>query len=142
MKHSRRITNNCICVISSLCLLFVITTGSASAGSIKTQKADKVLQLGDNGDQPLELPSDVAVHKGKIYVVDGSHHRIMVYDLQGQFLFQFGSKGKQPGQLNYPLGIDVSTDNRVYITDSGNHRIQIFSDKGVFLSGFVLKEDK
>jgi DNA-binding beta-propeller fold protein YncE len=122
--------------------LFVITTGSASAGGIKTQRADIVLQLGDNGDQPLELPSDVAVHAGKIYVVDGSHHRIMVYDLQGQFLFQFGSKGKQPGQLNYPLGIDVSTDNRVYITDSGNHRIQIFSDKGVFLSGFTLKEDK
>lgn len=150
MTDHRRIKNSCIGFISNLCLLFFISTSFASAevtaDKIKTQTAHKVLQLGDttdeNSEQALELPSDVAVHAGKIYVVDGSHHRIMVYDLKGKFLFQFGSKGEQPGQLNYPVGIDVSTDNRVYVADSGNHRIQIFSNKGVFLSGFTIKSDK
>jgi len=150
MQHRQRIKNNCIGFISNLCLLFFIATGSASAeitaGKIKTQTAHKVLQLGvtadDNSKQALQLPSDIAVHAGKIYVVDGSHHRIMVYDLKGKFLFHIGSKGEQPGQLNYPVGIDVSTDNRVYVADSGNHRIQIFSDKGVFLSGFNVKNNK
>ncbi len=150
MKHHLRIKNNYLCFISNLCLLFFITTGLAvaevTAGKIKTQAAHKVLQLGgtvaDDSGLALELPSDVDVHAGKIYVVDGSHHRIMVYDLKGKFLFQFGSKGEQPGQLNYPVGIDVATDNRVYVADSGNHRIQIFSSKGVFLSGFAINNDK
>jgi len=127
----------------SLCLLFAVTTAPVYASSIKTQPAKPILQLGVDGDseQKLQLPSDVAVHKNKIYVVDGSHHRIVVYDLQGKFLFSFGSKGDKPGQFNYPVGIDAAKDNRVYVADSGNKRIQIFSAKGEFISSFAIKNE-
>ncbi len=120
-----------------------MATPPADASGIKTQTAKQILQLGidSNKEHKLQLPSDVAVHKNKIYVVDGSHHRIVVYDLQGKFLFSFGSKGDQPGQFNYPVGIDAAKDNRVYVADSGNKRIQIFSDKGVFLSSFAIKNE-
>lgn len=147
MEHSQRTSSNLVYFLLSLCLLISVTTGSVYASSIKTQSLKHVLQLGpgtganNSGEQSLQLPSDVAVHKNKIYVVDGSHHRIVVYDLQGKFLFTFGKLGDKPGQLNYPVGIDAAKDNRVYVADSGNHRVQIFSDKGVFLSGFAVKND-
>lgn len=150
MKHnqltsSQQTSSNFVYFLLSLGLLISISSGSAYANSIKTHNVKQVLQLGasasNSDEQNLQLPSDVAVHKNKIYVVDGSHHRIVVYDLQGKFLFTFGNPGDKPGQLNYPVGIDVAKDNRVYVADSGNHRIQIFSDKGVFLSGFAVKHD-
>ena len=132
-----------------LCLLFTTASGSLHAGSIKTKSAELILQLGLSADsnsseknsetQSLQLPSDVAVGKNNIYVVDGSHHRITVYDLQGNFLFSFGSKGNKPGQFNYPVGIDAAKNNRIYVADAGNKRIQIFSDQGVFLSSFEMK---
>jgi len=110
-----------------------------ATAAIPTQPAPRILQLGDNGDDPLSLPSDVAVHNNKIYVVDGLKHRIMVYKLEGQFLFSFGSRGSQPGQFDSPVGIDAATDGRIYVADSGNKRIQVFSDRGQFISTFKLK---
>ncbi len=112
---------------------------SVSAKGIPTQKNIRILQLKGQGDSTLALPSDVAVHAEKIYVVDGSHHRVVVYDLRGNYLFQFGGKGEKPGEMNYPVGIDAAPDNRIYVADSGNHRIQIFTDKGKYLSSFPVK---
>jgi len=126
-----------------LCLFLTITTVPAGAASIKTLSAKPVLQFGTGGtkEQQLQLPSDVAVHENRIYVVDGSHHRIAVFDLQGKFLFSFGSKGDQPGQFDYPVGIDAARDKRIYVADSGNRRIQIFSGDGKFISSFAMKNE-
>jgi len=166
MKHSQRIRNkqnvseqqsrkqtkqHFVYCLFFLCLLFTAGNTPLYATEIKTQSAEAVLQIGlgteagatknKTDTQTLLLPSDVAVHKNKIYVVDGSHHRIAVYDLQGKFLFSFGSKGNKAGQFNYPVGIDAASNNRIYVADSGNKRIQIFSDKGVYLSDFKIKKE-
>ena len=137
MERSQR-TNSSLAFLLCLCLFFSITSEPAHAGSIKTWHAEKLLQLGTNaeGSEALKLPSDVAVHKNRIYVVDGVNHRVVVYDLQGRLLTSFGSKGSEPGQFSYPVGIDAADDNRVYVADSGNHRIQIFSADGRFISSF------
>lgn len=87
----------------------------------------------------LALPSDVAIHSNKVYVVDGAHHRIIVYNLQGKVLFSFGEKGQKAGQFNYPVGIFAGKDKRIYVADSGNHRIQVFSEKGKFIDKFKVK---
>ena len=77
------------------------------------------------------MPSDAAVGpEGDLYILDGVHHRVVVYDAEGRFRFQFGSRGNESGQLLYPLGIAVSPDAKVYVADSGNHRVQIFTPDG------------
>ena len=78
----------------------------------------------------------------KIYVVDGGNHRIVVFDLNGKYLFQFGGKGSKNGQMNYPVGIFAATNKRIYVADSGNHRIQIFSADGSYLSSFNIESNK
>lgn len=164
MQHSQQIHNkpvnreqvsgqqsshNFVHYLLFLCLLFTTGNSVLHAGNVKSKNAELILQLGlsaeinssekDSERQSLQLPSDVAVGRNNIYVVDGSHHRIVVYDLQGNFLFSFGSEGNKPGQFSYPVGIDAASNNRIYVADSGNKRIQIFSEQGVFLSSFEIK---
>jgi len=120
-------------------LFFVSGIAIASAQGIPTQKTPRIFQIKSQPEITLALPSDVAVVNNKIYLVDGGNHRIVVYDLQGEYLFTFGGEGNLAGQLKYPVGIFVASNGRVYVADSGNHRIQIFTDKGEYLSGFAVK---
>ncbi len=86
--------------------------------------------LGPEGD-PFSMPSDAAVGPdGSLYVLDGVHHRVVVYNVDGKFRFTFGSQGGEPGQFRFPLGIATDADGKVYVADSGNHRFQVFAPDG------------
>ncbi len=80
---------------------------------------------------PFNMPSDAAVGRdGRLYILDGVNHRVVVCDVEGGFQFQFGSQGDGPGQLAYPLGIATDPNGNVYVADSGNHRFQMFAPDG------------
>jgi len=147
MNQKQRINNKCYKLspyklspwIFSLLLLLSTTV---FADDIKQQAVTKILEITDYADSTLALPSDVAVADGKIYVVDGGNHRVVVFDMQGQYLFKFGGKGSENGQMNYPVGIFASADNRVFVADSGNYRVQVFTARGHFQSAFKIKDGK
>jgi len=122
-------------------ILVISITRLAFAQGIATEELKKVLQIKGEKNGMLVHPSDVAVLAGKIYVVDGGHHRVVVFDIKGKLLFEFGEKGNDNGQMNYPVGIFVATNKRVYVADSGNHRIQIFSAGGDYLSSFKIESN-
>jgi DNA-binding beta-propeller fold protein YncE len=90
---------------------------------------------------PLSLPSDVAVDKSHIYIVDGGNHRVVVFNHDGEYQYTIGSEGEGPGQFSGPVGIDAGADGRIYIADLGNYRIQIFDIEGTFLSSFQVKSE-
>lgn len=73
---------------------------------------------------------------GRLYVSDRERHRIVVFDLKGTLLFEFGARGTDKGKFNIPLALTVDGQNRVYVLDSGNFRVQIFDADGAFLSKF------
>ena len=57
-----------------------------------------------------------------------------------RFAFQFGSKGKEQGQFNFPQSIAVNNKGRILaVADYHNQRIQMFSFEGNFLREFSLK---
>jgi DNA-binding beta-propeller fold protein YncE len=94
--------------------------------------------VGPEGD-PFTMPSDAAVGPdGRLYVLDGVHHRAVVYDPNGKFLFTFGTQGHELGQFQFPLGIAATGDGKVYIADSGNHRVQVFTADGKPLEAIQL----
>ncbi len=127
-------------VIKVSFLFYILQTTSFAEG-IPTQKTPLILQIKSTQEMALALPSDVAVQADKVYVVDGAHHRVVVYNLQGKVLFSFGSKGNKTGEMNYPVGIFAARNKRIYVADSGNRRVQIFSQKGKYISGFDVKID-
>ena len=48
----------------------------------------------------------------------------------------FGTKGSDPGQHIYPLGIIIDGSNLMYIAEQNNHRISIFTNDGQFVCSF------
>ena len=53
------------------------------------------------------------------------------FDIFGNYLLQFGSKGDGKGQLNYPVGI-ATCYNKVYVADRQNRRVSVFGTNGQF----------
>ncbi len=79
-------------------------------------------------------PVDVAVVRNRLYISDILHHKIQVLDEQsGEFLFEFGSNGSNPGELFQPTNLAVGPDDSIYVTDTGNFRVQVFSPDGEFI---------
>lgn len=85
----------------------------------------------------FEQPVDVSVDReGNLYVLDAKLSQVSVYSREGRLLREFGSKGRQPGQLNRPKALAINPDGEILVVDTGNHRVQVFSPEGRFLYGF------
>ena len=72
-----------------------------------------------------------------IIVSDCYNHRIMVLDKHGELMFQFGYRGSEDGQLQYPKGVCLDLHGNIIVADSNNHRISLFSPQGHFVKQLV-----
>jgi DNA-binding beta-propeller fold protein YncE len=64
-------------------------------------------------------------------VCDCFNNRVVVFNLDGSFVRQWGSVGSGDGQFNLPYGVVVNGDE-VLITDNSNHSMQVFGLDGVY----------
>jgi len=89
------------------------------------------------GPGQFQDPRGIAVGPdGRIYVADGSNHRVQVFDGEGEFVHEWGSQGSGPGQFQEPWGLAVAPNGEVYVADTWNHRVQVFDAEGTFLRGW------
>mmetsp|Transcript_88811 Transcript_88811/g.176550 ORF Transcript_88811/g.176550 Transcript_88811/m.176550 type:complete len:578 (-) Transcript_88811:103-1836(-) len=81
-------------------------------------------------------PLDVALNTTGEVLVSDSCHRIQVFDIEGNFLRSFGSRGKKPSMVStkaftdavmfdHPTNIVVSDENKLFVCDQNNHRVLI-----------------
>ena len=89
--------------------------------------------IGD--ENRLQRPTDIAFDSkaDRLYISDSVAHRIFVYDLKGNYLFDIGGKGDAPGNFIKPSGLAFDLRNRLYVADTGNARIQVFDADGNFI---------
>lgn len=75
----------------------------------------------------MSRPRGLALDEKKkcIYIVDYMRHTILVFDMAGRHLFEFGGRGTGPLWFNFPTAIDVDRDGRVIIADLFNNRVQV-----------------
>jgi len=73
-------------------------------------------------------PQDVAfLPDGRVLVADGfDNSRVVVLDLDGRYLTEFGGPGDGPGQFDVVHGLAVGPDGRLFVADRDNRRIQVF----------------
>ena len=80
------------------------------------------------------------VTRDRIYVVK-QDQCISIFDLNGEFLYEFGKKGNKQGEFNGLQNLEIFQKN-IFVTDTGNNRIQVFDLNGEFLYEFGKKGNK
>jgi hypothetical protein len=81
-------------------------------------------------------PADLAfLPNGDFYVADGYvNSRVVKFDKNGRYLFQWGKAGEGPGEFRLPHSVAVDASGRVYIADRENKRIEVFDPDGKFIT--------
>lgn len=100
---------------------------------------DVLLELGTRGEPGDDVshfnqPTDVYVAtNGRVFVSDGyGNSRVIVFDADGTYLFDWGTAGSDPGQFDTPHSIVGDGNNHIYVADRGNRRVQVFDEMGSF----------
>ena len=97
-------------------------------------------RLDGGGVTPGEManPYDVTFDSaGNRYQGGNNITGIQVFNAKGQFQRSFGQKGSGVGELNFPTGVRIdSDDNMIYVAEHNNHCISVFTTGGAFLTSF------
>jgi DNA-binding beta-propeller fold protein YncE len=91
-----------------------------------------IATLGEHGAGAgyIAQPKGLAINSNeRIYMAESLTNRIQIFDMQDNFLLDFGNEGSAPGQFLFPAGLAVR-GSRLYVADSGNHRVQVFEYYG------------
>lgn len=75
----------------------------------------------------MSRPRGLAIdEKRKVaYLVDYMRHTILVYDLAGRFVHEFGGMGRGPGWFNYPSDVALNRQGQLLVADLFNQRVQV-----------------
>jgi len=101
-----------------------------------------MLPEGDSLTYPTHISWDVAGWYGdsldnkpflaiddqyNIYVADPLMGRVLIFDMEGNFLRAFGAYGSGLSEIGIVGGIEVDAQGRVWIADAGNNRLMRFT---------------
>jgi len=101
------------------------------------------LELREWGQPPqfpfYRISSFVADEEGNIFIALWSEGTIVKFDSSGRYLCSFGRKGRGPGELLTPGGMNLAPDGKLWVLDAGNSRLTAFTRDGVYLRSIPLK---
>ena len=131
-------------------------TGGAGPSAVRTDSAGVEIVQSPGEDRPLSWtlepkvtiasddtqgagvfdPNEYAIRTdsvGRVYVMDRSGNRIIVFDVDGRYLRSLGRKGGGPGELGFPLAFAVAANGTVSVFDAAKHRLVRFAPDGSIL---------
>jgi len=79
-------------------------------------------------------PTGISIVQNKLYVVDTGKHKIIILDMSGNYVGEFGQRGSGDGEFNYP--IQIGGRDTLCVVDALNYRVQLFSPDGKFVRSF------
>ena len=89
---------------------------------------------GTHGQGPGEfgfVTDAVQDSAGNYYIAEyGEFDRIQKFTAEGEFLFQWGGHGSEPGKFRRPQNMAIDQHDHIWVTDACNHRIQVFDATG------------
>lgn len=82
--------------------------------------------------RPESVPRTTS-RKRLFFISDRFNNRVCAYTLDGNYLYSFGTRGVENGQLYLPSAILSGREDEIYVCDGGNDRIEVLDTKGKFL---------
>ena len=77
----------------------------------------------------VNTPYGIAFNNhGKMIVSECHGHQICIFDIRGQRIRTFGSRGNRPEQMVSPAGIAIDDTDNIYVTS--DHKLQKFNSSG------------
>ena len=77
----------------------------------------------------LKGPYGIAFNScGEMIVSENYGHQMAIFDITGQRIRTFGSRGDSQKQVVYPRGIAIDDTDNIYV--SSNHKLQKFTSRG------------
>ena len=77
----------------------------------------------------LRTPYGIAFNKcGEMIVSECVFHKVSIFDIRGQKIRTFGSRGDSPDQMVYPAGIAIDDTDNIYV--SSEDKLQKFTSSG------------
>lgn len=75
----------------------------------------------------MSRPKSLAIDEKKkaVYICDYMRHTILIFDLSGRFMYEFGGLGTGPGWFQYPTGLTLNRDGLLAVADLFNGRVQV-----------------
>lgn len=71
-----------------------------------------------------------------VWVADSGNNRVQKFDLNGNYVAQFGSSGTGNGKFSTMQGISSDSSGYIYVADAGNNRVQKFDTSGTWWATF------
>lgn len=119
--------------------LFVCDVKGNQVHVLDTGTGETLFKIGKTGSGDGELfhPSNMVIHKERLYISDTTNFRVQVFGLDGKFQAKFGELGDTPGYFSRPKGVAVDNDDRVYVVDAAFENVQVY-DKDFKLLLYML----
>jgi len=123
--------------------LWVTDIGIPRVVGFKDNPFSNIGALEGKQSKPSEAGTDFASPVGvtvdkynNIWVTDNGIDKVVQFDSNRKWKFQFGTFGSGPGQLQGPVGIDIAPSGNLAVMDRDTNRVEIFKPDGTFLRQF------
>ena len=84
------------------------------------------------GEESLTAPTDFTLlDDGSLYILDSGNRRVVVSNLEGEFIASFGE-----GILSGPRGMYVTPDHVCYVADRDAHSVFVFDSEGSLTAAY------
>ncbi len=98
-------------------------------------KKTSAIPLVEDPEVPIGVIGSLRVDRDRIYLMDTSQKRIMVFTTDGRFVRTIGRQGGGPGEFRRLYTMDVR-DGLIACFDEGTRRITLWDSSGAFLNSF------
>lgn len=102
--------------------------GCGPLGWLFPRPGDALAGIYGVGEDYLHFDTD-----GNAYKIVSAEHKLVRLNADGSTAWEIGGLGEEDGQLNYPVAIELDSQNRIYVVDFGNSRIGVFDADGSFI---------